>query len=61
MIYIYNSVAPHLFWPQINLIDCHRITRYNDIKIKKEKVPEHLLIAKTSTPRQAGDGKSEYI
>jgi len=23
----------------MNLIDCHRINRYNDISIKKEKVP----------------------
>lgn len=26
-------VAAHLFWLQINLIDCHRINRYNDISI----------------------------
>lgn len=35
-----NDVAAHLFWLLINLIDCHRINRYNDISI--EKVPEHL-------------------
>ena len=43
-----NIVAAHLFWLQINLIDCHRINRYNDISIEKEKVPEHLFFAETS-------------
>ena len=38
------TVAAHLFWLEINLIDCHRINRYNDISIKKEKVPEHLFL-----------------
>ncbi len=28
-----TDVAAHLFCPQINLIDCHRINRYNDISI----------------------------
>ena len=40
------SVAAHLFWLQINLIDCHRINRYNDISIEKEKVPEHLFFCR---------------
>ncbi|NBJ91615.1 DUF4314 domain-containing protein, partial [bacterium 1xD42-62] len=31
-----DDVAAHLFWLQINLIDCHRINRYNDISIEKE-------------------------
>ena len=39
-------VAAHLFWLQINLIDCHRINRYNDISIEKEKVPEHLFFCR---------------
>ena len=37
------GVATHLSCPQINLIDCHGISRYNGISLKKEKVPEHLL------------------
>lgn len=41
-----NDVAAHLFWLQINLIDCHRINRYNDISIEKEKVPEHLFFCR---------------
>lgn len=41
-----NGVAAHLFWLQINLIDCHRINRYNDISIEKEKVPEHLFFCR---------------
>lgn len=41
-----NTVAAHLFWLQINLIDCHRINRYNDISIEKEKVPEHLFFCR---------------
>ena len=41
-----NIVAAHLFWLQINLIDCHRINRYNDISIEKEKVPEHLFFCR---------------
>lgn len=43
-----NFVAAHLFWLQINLIDCHRINRYNDISIEKEKekVPEHLFFCR---------------
>lgn len=40
------GVAAHLFWLQINLIDCHRINRYNDISIEKEKVPEHLFFCR---------------
>ena len=40
------TVAAHLFWLQINLIDCHRINRYNDISIEKEKVPEHLFFCR---------------
>ena len=40
------DVAAHLFWLQINLIDCHRINRYNDISIEKEKVPEHLFFCR---------------
>lgn len=40
------NVAAHLFWLQINLIDCHRINRYNDISIEKEKVPEHLFFCR---------------
>lgn len=43
---VLNSVAAHLFWLQINLIDCHRINRYNDISIEKEKVPEHLFFCR---------------
>lgn len=39
------DVADHLFWLQINLIDCHKINRYNDIIIEKEKVPGHLFFA----------------
>lgn len=42
----FNVVAAHLFWLQINLIDCHRINRYNDISIEKEKVPEHLFFCR---------------
>ena len=41
-----SAVAAHLFWLQINLIDCHRINRYNDISIEKEKVPEHLFFCR---------------
>ncbi len=28
-----TGVAAHLFCPQLNQIDCHRIKRYNDISI----------------------------
>ncbi len=45
-----SGVTAHLFWLQINQIDCHRINRYNDISIEKEKVPEHLVFAETSVP-----------
>lgn len=39
-----NIVAAHLSCLQINLIDCHRMNRYNDISLKKEKAPGHLLL-----------------
>ncbi len=38
-------VANHFFRPQINLIVCHKINRYNDINIEKEKVPRHFFSA----------------
>ena len=46
LFFIAIAVAAHLFWLQINLIDCHRINRYNDISIEKEKVPEHLFFCR---------------
>ncbi len=35
-------VATHLSCPKINQIDCHRMSRYNGISLKKGKVPGHL-------------------
>lgn len=37
-----NTVATHLSCPKINQIDCHRMSRYNGISLKKGKVPGHL-------------------
>lgn len=37
-----NAVATHLSCPKINQIDCHRMSRYNGISLKKGKVPGHL-------------------
>lgn len=36
------GVATHLSCPKINQIDCHRMSRYNGISLKKGKVPGHL-------------------
>jgi hypothetical protein len=36
------TVATHLSCPKINQIDCHRMSRYNGISLKKGKVPGHL-------------------
>lgn len=36
------DVATHLSCPKINQIDCHRMSRYNGISLKKGKVPGHL-------------------
>lgn len=39
---VINIVATHLSCPKINQIDCHRMSRYNGISLKKGKVPGHL-------------------
>lgn len=39
---VVNFVATHLSCPKINQIDCHRMSRYNGISLKKGKVPGHL-------------------
>lgn len=38
----FTVVATHLSCPKINQIDCHRMSRYNGISLKKGKVPGHL-------------------